>query len=197
MAKDQLWMLKPGTFDVEVFCQRNALHRYLFAFEYSGPNLVKYGQLPSMADIAGAEIRKYRKVLPQGYFSELMRATGLASHGVGIGAFVYLRRIFERLIDEHSSRVKDGLPEDFDGLRMAEKIKALASELPRALVDNSSMWGILSKGVHELDEETCRKYFPVVRQGIITILEQDYRRRQQEAEEESLRAQIANITSEI
>ena len=198
LPRDPDWMLKPRDFDIEVFCQRSATHRCLFSFHYSGKHLIKYGQLPSLEDIAGADIRKYQRLLPEGYFSELKRATGLASHGIGIGAFVYLRRIFERLIADHRANLKDDdVPENFDGLRMDEKIQALKSELPPALVENRAAYGILSKGIHELDEETCKKHFGVVRQAIITILEQDYQRRRQEEETKRLREEIARISGEL
>jgi len=52
-----------------------------------------------MADIAIDEMRqKYRLVLRGDNWAELYKAVGLAAHGEGIGSFVYLRRVFERLI---------------------------------------------------------------------------------------------------
>ena len=53
-----------------------------------------------MADIAIDENRtKYRSVLKGENWNELYKAIGLAAHGEGIGSFVYLRRVFERLIN--------------------------------------------------------------------------------------------------
>ena len=67
-----------------------------------------------MADISEAELRPYSKVLSAEEYRELTRAVGFtASHGVGIGSFVYLRRIFERLIEdsrtEASQAFQDGM----------------------------------------------------------------------------------------
>jgi hypothetical protein len=60
----------------------------------------KMGQYPSLADLVTAEIRKYRKFLGADAHREFSRAIGLAAHGVGIGSFIYLRRILENLIEE-------------------------------------------------------------------------------------------------
>ena len=56
--------------------------------------------------------------------------------------------------------------------RMPEKIELLKDYLPAFLVKNKSLYGILSKGIHELTEEECRKYFPIVRNGIEFILDE-------------------------
>ena len=162
------------TLKFTLFCQRSN-HRYVSHVIYSGGHLTKFGQLPSIEDIAGAEIRKYRPLLRGGYFAELNRATGLASHGIGIGAFVYLRRIFEKLIFDHYARkvAQSGEIDGFASMRMDQKIAALADVLPPALVKNKAAYGILSKGLHQLDEGECKLYFPAVRASIINILEDD------------------------
>jgi hypothetical protein len=192
------WMLKPGYIDVEMVCQQNTSHKYLFSFVYRNHELIKFGQIPSLEDIAGADIRKYETVLRDGYFGELKRATGLASHGIGIGSFVYLRRIFEKLIEDHRPKtesVEDAA--EFNRLRMDDKIKTLKSALPTALVANRATYSILSKGIHELDEETCRKYFPVVRAAIIQILEQDFQARERQKAEADLESEIAKIAGQL
>jgi hypothetical protein len=192
------WMLKPGYFDVEVKCAR-AEHTYLFCFVYMGGRLTKYGQMPSLEDIAGHNIRKYAPLLRDGYFGELKRATGLASHGIGIGSFVYLRRIFEKLIHDHHAELagSGNAIEGFETLRMDEKIGALKDVLPPALVRNKATYGILSSGLHALDEVACRRYFPVVRAAIIEILEQDLRAREQAKATAALEKEVAKLANEV
>ena len=46
------------------------------------------------------DIKKYRKILGKEKYGEFGRAVGLYTHGIGIGSYVYLRRIFENLIEE-------------------------------------------------------------------------------------------------
>jgi glutamate mutase epsilon subunit len=60
---------------------------------------MKIGQYPSYRDIESPQIKKFQKVLG-GYYTELNKAIGLYSHGVGIGLFVYLRRIIEKLVHD-------------------------------------------------------------------------------------------------
>ena len=45
---------------------------------------------------------------------------------------------------------------------MDEKIKTLTGYLPPFIVEQNSIYGILSKGIHELSEEDCLKYYTVI-----------------------------------
>lgn len=195
-ARDANWMLQPAEIRADLICQRYTSHRYHYLFVYRAKQLTKFGQRPSLEDIAGADIRQYEKVMPEGYFSELKRAGGLASHGIGIGSFVYLRRIFEKLIAAHHAELTAPI-EGFDGMRIDEKIGALRDHLPPALVENKAAYGILSTGIHELSEDACRAYFPVVRQAIITILDQDLQARTRNEQAEKLRKEIAAIAGAV
>jgi hypothetical protein len=135
----------------------------------------KIGQYPSLADLADSEIRKYRKVLGEDRYRELNRAVGLSAHGIGIGAYVYLRRIFESLIeDAHTvaAQTPDWDEETFQKSHMDEKIGLLADYLPQYLVENISIYSILSKGIHSLTEEECLDNFELLRVSIELILDQ-------------------------
>jgi hypothetical protein len=126
-------------------------------------------QYPSKADLATPEMQKYRKVLGDETFRELTRSVGLASHGVGVGAFVYLRGIFEILIEKarQEASTEQGWDEQaFEKDRLDEKILRLKSHLPQFLVNNRALYGIRSVGVHKLSEVECLEAFPFVRVGI-------------------------------
>lgn len=69
-------------------------------------HLSKIGQDPSPADVAKQNIRKYSSTLNEPNFSEFGRAIGLASHDIGIGSFLYVRGIFERLVNETAREVE-------------------------------------------------------------------------------------------
>ena len=153
---------------VDWLCFRETAHAMTFYIHVLGGRLMKVGQFPSLADFQLPQIEKYRTVLADKQ-SEFHRAIGLAAHGVGVGAFVYLRRIFEQLIEEARKKsVEDSNldEETFSKGRMPEKIELLKDYLPAFLVKNKSLYGILSKGIHELTEEECRQYFSIVRNGI-------------------------------
>ena len=167
--------LRDRTFEKKFICSREHDHWFYFYFRLQAESLTKVGQSPSMADIEQGQIRNYRSVLDKDHYQELNRAIGLASHGVGIGSYVYLRRIFERLVEEAHAKASGeaGWDEDaYTKSRMDEKIALLKSHLPEFLVAQRSLYGILSKGVHSLDEETCLSHFPILRAGIELILDQ-------------------------
>jgi len=147
----------------------------IFYFRIYKNTITKTGQRPSMADIFTVETQKYRKVLSQQSYSEFNRAVGLSAHGIGIGSFVYLRRIFENLIeDAHkiAQNSDDWLEEQYQKSRMDNKIALLKGFLPPFLVDNKSLYSILSKGIHQLNEQDCLDAFPVVKLGIELILDE-------------------------
>lgn len=101
--------------------------------------LIKIGQDVSMMEFEASKIKNYRKVLSKEKQNELIRAIGLASHGVGIGSFVYLRRIFEDLIEEahnHAKGIDKWNEDEFMRCRMGEKIDLLKDYLPDFLVQN-------------------------------------------------------------
>jgi len=165
-----------GLIQIEYQCTRDRSHSY-HSYYFKMENFIaKVGQFPSVADFQIPQAEKYRKVLGEGPYKELTRGIGLSANGVGIGSFVYLRRIFENLIEEaHTkalSEVKEFSEADYVKVKMDEKIKLLKNYLPEFLVENRSLYSILSKGIHALKEEECLEYFESVRIGIEQILDE-------------------------
>lgn len=120
--------------------------------------------------------------------------------GMGIGSYVYLRRIFERIIVTASHKaISDGKikAEDFGGARVNEKIKMLSDYLPKSLVHNEAFYGIVSKGIHELSEEECIEYFPIMKSFIMMILRQWEKMRKDEEEEKQLSVALGSIDAKI
>lgn len=189
-------------FTFQFICKRNEIHRMIFVFKvFDRKYMVKIGQYPSMADIASEGIQKYKKELKNGSFSDLGRAVGLASHGVGIGSFVYLRRVFERLIEDVHNDVKKSPSWDENAYKKAspmdKRIELLRLHLPEFLVENRAIYGILSKGIHELGENECRDIFPVVRSGIELILDERIAERKRKKHQETITKGIQNISQNL
>jgi hypothetical protein len=130
--------------------------------------IIKIGQWPSLADMASAKFAEYEKLISPDDLAELRRAVGLAAHGIGIGAFVYLRRIFERLVQ----RAEASAGMEPAGLRMDERIAALDGTLPEFVVKNRKFYGIVSKGIHELSEQDCIEAFPIVEAAVLLMLDE-------------------------
>jgi len=160
--------------------------------------LMKVGQFPSVADIHIGQVKQYDKVLEKPILKEFTKAIGLAANGVGIGSFVYLRRIFENLIYEVLEEAKDLIDiEAFKTQRMDEKIETLKNYLPPFIVENKQIYGILSKGIHELEEEECLAYFDCLRNSIELILNERLVQIEKKKKEEQVKKSIQEIASKI
>jgi hypothetical protein len=157
----------------------------------------KVGQYPSLADLQFAEIgKKYDKLLAREDIQEFKKAIGLAAHGVGAGSFVYLRRIFEKLINQ--TRLDNAAALEIDEeayfkLRMFEKVDALKEFLPSQLLEMKQVYSILSVGVHELSEQECLAYFPALKLSIELILDQRIENELKSDKDKKAREQIAAI----
>ncbi len=177
-AQPQNWFPKtfdpPNYFHIEFHCSRNPHHKIYFCFSYSNDVIQKIGQFPSYASVQEGKIKKYKNILGKS-FPEFTKAIGLVSYGIGIGSFVYLRRIFENLIEEEHLKAKTVKSWDdnlYNSVRMDEKIKLLKDYLPNFLVKNYSIYSILSTGIHLLSEDECLKYFGTIKLGIELILDE-------------------------
>jgi hypothetical protein len=181
-----------------ITCARSESHSVLFVLRLENMQLQKIGQFPSLADIAIDEGKTYRTVLTREDSSEFHKAIGLAAHGVGIGSFVYLRRIFERLVISRFEEFKtvEGWADDDFPNRMAERVEFLHAHLPPFLVENSRIYSILSLGLHELDEATCLRFFNVLKASIVLILDEDKKKKEELQLRNSLKKAIAEFTPE-
>ncbi len=156
-----------GINTVQLKCSRTKeIATIIFYLDTIDSSVQKIGQYPSIAHFHISKVKDYHKVLDSEKIKELTRAIGLAANGVGIGSFVYLRRIFEHLLEVEHQKAKliSGWNEDlYASSRVADRINLLKDFLPTFLVDNKAMYGILSIGIHSLKEDDCLKYFETVK----------------------------------
>lgn len=181
-------------------CSRDKAHHVLFVFRAHKGVLQKIGQVPTLADLAIPYLRKYRQILGNERFQELSRAIGLTTHGVGVGAFVYLRRIFESLIQSaRDTAATDAAwsEETYAKARMDEKIMLLKNHLPEFLVENRGLYGILSVGVHTLGETECLAAFPAVRHAIELILDDLLEQHDRQSKVKSAKQSLEDLKSSL
>lgn len=158
----------------------------------------KIGQYPSIADLSFPELDKYNTVMSKNDRRELGKALGLFANGIGAGSYVYLRRILERLLEKIKADAGDTVDSDtFEQSRMGEKMRMLKDHLPKTLADNPSIYGILSKGIHELSEEECRSYFIVVKDCLLMIFDEWVEKKEKSKKEESIRSELSKIASKL
>lgn len=191
-------------------CSLNESHKLEYFFVKKGYKIIKVGQYPSSADIDLPQAKKFSSILGKQYYDELKRAIGLYSHGVGIGSFVYLRRIIEKLVYDafkEAEQIGKLTEEQFeyrknkdgDNVRngMEEKIKLLNGFLPDLITEHPKIYGVVSKGIHELSEYECLKYFPVLKDGIVMILDDIVTKKEKERAELEYKKSLGNILYEL
>lgn len=182
-------------------CVRTGEDFYIFSyFDGTSKTLQKIGQYLSIADFHISQIKQYNTVLQKEQLKELTRAIGLAANGVGIGSFVYLRRVFETLLEEaHQKSVIDSgwIEDNYQNARVSEKIELLKQHLPKFLVDNKALYGILSKGIHSLTENECLAYFETVKVGIELILDEKLEEFERTKKIEEAKRKISTLNSKL
>lgn len=164
---------------IHAVCQRKQ-HFYTYIIFRKIGYLQKIGQLPSMADIAFSELKHIHGINTEDR-RELGRALGLYAHDAPLGAFVYLRRVFERMIERAHEAHRERSGTYISGwrdLRMGERIAALGETLPVEISQNAGVFGLLSKGIHELSDEDAATLFPLVKAVIFQMLGDEERHRQ-------------------
>ncbi len=179
-------------------CSQDKSHKLLFDILVLDGKIVKIGQYPSYADISAGEIKKYKPLLKGQLFFDFRRAIGLYANGIGIGSYVYLRRILENLVLSKYTQHKNDISateEEFGLHHFDEKIKDLEGFLPNSLVQRRSLYGIISMGIHELDEEKCREMFPIIRTGIELILDEELASREREMKEKEVDRLVSNMAT--
>jgi hypothetical protein len=150
---------KHKLFSVDIKCSRNDNHIALFIFKVDNNYVQKIGEYPSQIQRQYYEIKRYEPLLEK-YYIELQTAIRLNDTNVGIGSFVYLRRVLEKVlanaaIKKYGHRKSWNIEKYRKSKRIDEIIDDLSDSLPEFLVSNRRIYKVLSKGIHELDEEEC------------------------------------------
>lgn len=188
---------------VTLVCKRkgNDILQFFVYEDEITKKIMKVGQWPSLADLQFSEIgKKYNGVLPEEDLRNLKKAIGLVAHGAGAGSFVYLRRIFENLIFDTFKNNASAVgikEEDFKVQRMEDKVETIKAFLPSQLVEMKSIYGILSKGVHELTEEECLSYFGPLKLSIELILDQKIEEEKKKKRDIAVKKQLQTIHQQI
>lgn len=181
-------------------CSMESTHRLDYVVIFEGNTMKKIGQFPSVADLTFHELKEFKRVIVKRDEEELKRAIGLYAHGIGIGSFVYLRRIVERIIiSKGNEAIKAGKikQDEFEKARVKDRIEMLKEYLPAVLVDNPIFYSIVSKGIHELSEEDCINYFPILESFIFLVLRQMEKTRKDKEDESAISQSLGKIYGEI
>lgn len=181
-------------------CAKDETHHLDYVVIIENNNIKKIGQYPSIADLENFDLKKCEKIINKQDKDELKRAIGLYSSGIGIGSFIYLRRVIERMIKVAGDKAimdKKINENDFNKLHIVEKIKNLDGYLPEIIIKNAFVYGIVSKGVHALSEDECLLYFPALWKFTIMTLQQWEELRENELNKQEILTHINKINAEL
>lgn len=192
------FLFKTDYFSVRA--QADCKHNLLVIFKkIDNSTIMKVGQYPSIYDL-NEEInnKSFINMLGEEYSGYYKNACSLYSFNTCIGAMVYLRRIFEKVLletyEEHKDNISYSL-DDFKKLRMEEKIKELKKYLPDILFEQgfNSIYTKISDGVHNLSESECQLIFPILKNAIEEILIDRLELKEKQKRRNELSNKIGNL----
>lgn len=181
-------------------CSADPEHKILISFIVDGGSLVKISEFPSKYDSVKDSFNDYKKILEREKITELAKAAQLESFGYAIALLLYYRRIFESIILRTfgESTIENKITaEDFRQKRMNEKIEYISDFLPEYLKQNAHMYGVLSKGIHELEEDECREYLPIIKTIIFFCLDEAVEKRNKESRKVEMAKKLAEANSKL
>ena len=73
----------------------------------------------------------------------------------------------------------------------------LKDYFPKTFVNNTVFYGIISKGIHELSEDECIEFYPVMQAFIIKVFRQLEKIRRDEEEEKNIAVSLGKIAAKV
>ena len=155
----------------------------------------KVGAYPSIQDVIGFDFEKYKKYLNKINAIEDYKSAELSfADGYFVGSYAYLRRVFEKIIVYYLN-ITDGNPKSN---KVEDKIKHIKKNFdPRINSQLTNLYGILSQGIHELEEDECKDYYEFLK-GIIDM-QLLYEKNKDEVEEQTsfFTRNVSNIATKL
>lgn len=152
-------------------CANSNSHKYMMMISIELKNgafkVRKIGQNPSMLTVKGFDFEKYRKFLDEiNAYDDYKKAELSNSEHFYVGAYAYLRRIFEKMLNYYLGNTK------LEDEHIDTKIKAVKEHFdPRIKNLLKNLYSILSVSIHELDEEQSKDYYESLKAVIDMQLE--------------------------
>lgn len=123
----------------------------------------KIGQYPSQIDVEGYDFDVYKSILNKiSAYVDFKKSHLCFVEGFYVGAFAYLRRVFEKMLFAYVGNQK--LLDN----HISTKIEAAKSHFsPDILSMLKPLYELLSISIHELDEGTSKEYY----EYLVTVIE--------------------------
>ena len=196
-------LLKDILKDIDYFqliAKADCGHQLIAEFRVIDENTIeKIGQYPSIYDL-NEEInnKRFLKLLDGEYRSYYTKACSLYSFNSCIGALIYLRRIFEKILTDTFEENKENLSvssEEYKKMKMKDKIETIKDYLPEIMREQgfNVIYTKISNGIHNLTENDCANLFPILKAGIDEILNEKLEYKEKKEREKELSNKLNNI----
>ena len=177
-------------------CTKDYAHKYVMMLSIElkeGKFIVrKIGQNPSMLTVKGFDFDKYKRILERlNAYEDYKKADLSNADHFYVGAYAYLRRIFEKMVKHY---LKDRKLDDEHMDTKIEEVKEYFDPRVQKLLKN--LYGILSISIHELEEEESKEYYEYLKAIIdmqLEFMNTEEEKLTQSKELESIISKITNL----
>lgn len=196
-SKDDLYNGQIWYIEYSLHCTNNNEHKYfmVISVELNDGKFVvrKIGQNPSMLTVKGYDFDKYKSILQKiKAYDDYKKADLSYADHFYVGAYAYLRRIFEKVVNKYLEDKND------KKLHMDEKIDKIKDKFDPRIKDLlKNLYSILSVSIHELDEEESKEYYQYLKAIIDIQLEFEYTELEKEKQSNDLKSVLSKITNGI
>ena len=198
-SENSLYENQIGYIEYSFTCKNDSSHVYLMilSIEFRKGEFVvrKVGQNPSMLTIKGFDFDKYEKQLERfNAYDDYKKADLSNADHFFVGAFAYLRRIFEKLINYYINKYDLKLNDN----KTETKIDAVKPYFdPRIKNLLKNLYEILSYSIHELDENESKDYYSYLKAIIDMQLEFEFTEEEKQEQSAKLSSVISKIENEL
>lgn len=197
--KDHLKEYDKWYIEYKLSCTNDSNHNYLMmiSIEQKFDTFIvkKIGQDPSMLDVHGYDFEKYKTQLNKiNAYEDYKKADLSNTDHFYVGAYAYLRRIFEKMVNNYIKEKNVILDDD----HIDTKIKAVKDCFDVRIKDLlKNLYKILSKSIHELDEEQSKEYYQYLKAIIDMQLEFEYTENEKDNQSKKLNSILNKIVNDI
>lgn len=175
---------------IEMKCAKCGEKHY-FSLVFNEDYIVKIGQYPSYSSVEAKNAIKYKNLISK-YYPEFTRSINAFSQGMGVASFVYLRRILEHLVEKRFTG--DQSLKFSDKLHLVEKQEKIIPDELEPI--KNQIYSILSKGIHEYEEDECLELYLAVKFIIECILDLELEKKNKKIKALSAMSTIKNKLKE-
>lgn len=171
------------SFDGLLFSCAKCREEAFYTIMCKDSRIMKVGQYPSFTELKEKRFLRYKNLkIINKHFPELKQSMKCVSQKMGIGAFAYLRRIYESLIVAKYNELPDGIKDPqhsfMDKLKAVESVEEV---IPKDLEKiKNRLYSVLSKGLHEYEEEECIELYSALLFAIESVLEVELLKKEHE-----------------